>query len=109
MDSVDDGITFVTVAGAVDIGTVPTLDSTLETVLARDPRALILDLSDVHFLASAGVESLVRTQDRLGPALVIVAAARAVVRPLAITRLTEVLTVVPTVPLAVEVLRPVLD
>ncbi|CAM3898288.1 STAS domain-containing protein [Smaragdicoccus niigatensis] len=109
MHSIDDGITFVTVAGAVDIGTVPTLDSTLETVLARDPRALVLDLSDVDFLASAGVESLVRTQDRLGRALVIVAAARAVIRPLAITNLTDVLTVVPTLPQAVEALRPAMD
>jgi anti-anti-sigma factor len=109
MDSVYDGITFVTVAGAIDIGTVEALDSTLEAVLARDPRALILDLSAVNFLASAGIQSLVRTHQRIGGGLIIVSSARAVVRPLAITSLTDVFTIVPTVPLAVEALRPAMD
>lgn len=66
--------------------------------LSERPAALIVDLSDVEFLASAGMAALVEGK-RVAAAdteLVVVAEGPATSRPLVITGLTELITVYPT-------------
>ncbi|WIX82800.1 STAS domain-containing protein [Amycolatopsis carbonis] len=58
---VQSGRTLVLVVeGDVDHHTAPTMSEALESALARRPRRLVVDLSEVWFLNSAGLEVLLR-------------------------------------------------
>jgi anti-anti-sigma factor len=77
-DALDDGLTLrarhvsrdivlVEIGGELDMQTVPRALSLLMQVTASIPRHLILDLSDVTFLASSGLTLLIAAQsDRDG-------------------------------------------
>ncbi len=52
----------LTVAGEVDMLTAPQLSEAIQTATAAKPAALIVDLSKVDFLASAGMTVLVGAQ-----------------------------------------------
>jgi anti-sigma B factor antagonist len=93
------GGSVVTVRGDVDATTAPELRACLLAVLERPGAADVeVDLTDVTFLDSAGLTALVvahRAAERAGRVLRIrCGAGRAVTRPLALTGLTTVLTVV---------------
>ena len=93
---IDGGCT-VTVAGEVDTLGAPVLGGCLDQLLARpDVRTVELDLSGVTFLGSAGLTVLVRahrTAEGTGRVLrVRCGTGRAVLRPLQITGLVDVLT-----------------
>ncbi|WP_353074041.1 STAS domain-containing protein [Amycolatopsis carbonis] len=53
------------VDGDVDQHTAPTMSEALETALARRPRRLVVDLSEVRFLNSTGLEVLLRAGKQL--------------------------------------------
>jgi len=95
----DDGIAVLTVSGEVDLSTVPSLEAAIEEALAANPKALIVDLTAVDFLASAGLQTLVATRQRLGDGtgFAVVAAGPATARPIELTGLAELLTVRPTI------------
>jgi anti-anti-sigma factor len=57
------GATVVRLAGELDAGTVTRVRDYLEPVLR--PGRLVLDLRDVTFLDCAGIETLVRTHERV--------------------------------------------
>ena len=57
------GATVVRLVGELDAGTVPQVRDYLESVLR--PGRLVLDLRDVTFLDCAGIETLVRTHERV--------------------------------------------
>ncbi|WP_233158110.1 STAS domain-containing protein [Actinokineospora bangkokensis] len=87
----------IRVSGALDLVLAPEL----ERLVARTPgERLVVDLTDVDFLASAGMSALVRAH-RERQALRVVATGRVVLRPLEITRLVDELDVYPTVAEAV--------
>lgn len=91
-----DGAVRVTAAGEVDTFTCPRLRSTLKAQLGAKPGKLVLDLSAVTFLGSAGLAALVEAQrsahaDRV--ALELIATSRAVRRPLEVTGLIELFTI----------------
>lgn len=56
-----DGIAVVTVGGEIDSFTAPALEAAIAEALAVDPTALIIELSTVTFLASAGLQILAAT------------------------------------------------
>ncbi|MBB4688187.1 STAS domain-containing protein [Amycolatopsis jiangsuensis] len=81
--------------GEFDLFTTPGVDRAIDTILLRGPRRLVVDLSHVCFLDSAGLEVLVAGHRRAGPRtdLRIVATTRATWRPLQIGRLHETLVI----------------
>jgi anti-sigma B factor antagonist len=99
---IDCGCT-VTVVGELDTLGAPVLGGCLEELLTRpDVRAIELDLSGVTFLDSAGLTVLARAHRRARLAGQVLrmrcGTGRAVLRPLAITGLADVLTVVDAQP-----------
>ena len=92
----DDGVVTVTVVGEVDTFTAPVLRSTLDSQLEQQPRELVIDLSGVQFLGSAGLAVLVETQKSARArevALRLIATTRAVTRPLEVTGLIDLFTI----------------
>ena len=57
----------LSVSGEVDMLTAPRLADAIHTALAAQPEALIIDLSKVEFLASAGMTVLVTAQAEVAP------------------------------------------
>ncbi len=84
----------VTVGGEVDCSTAPRLSACIESCLAAAPAELVVDLSEVTFLDSAGLHALVTAHGRaqgLGVRLRVLVATRAVLRPIQVTGLEQVL------------------
>jgi anti-sigma B factor antagonist len=93
----ENGVVTVTVVGEVDTFTAPVLRSSLDTQLEQQPRELVIDLSGVQFLGSAGLAVLVETQKSARSRdveLRLVATTRAVTRPLEVTGLIDLFTIV---------------
>lgn len=87
--------------GEIDLGTAGRLDGLVREVLDGqfDPKTIVLDMSGVRFLATAGLTLLKNVQEQCasdGIVLWIVAGSRAVTRPLALTGLTASITVLPS-------------
>ncbi|WP_459708632.1 anti-sigma factor antagonist [Actinophytocola sp. KF-1] len=94
------GVVVVSVAGEIDLATVDGLREGLAPHLA-DPvtRLLVCDLSQVGFLACSGLSALLDVRSELeerGSRFAVVANSPAVLRPVTITGLVDVLTVRPT-------------
>jgi anti-sigma B factor antagonist len=92
----DEGTVTVTVVGEVDTFTAPVLRSSLDTQLEQQPRELVIDLSGVQFLGSAGLAVLVETQKAARSrdvGLRLIATTRAVTRPLEVTGLIDLFTI----------------
>jgi anti-sigma B factor antagonist len=99
----DDAAVVVRVAGELDSLTVPAVDRQLTAVQAGlvAPAALVLDLSDLTFMSSAGLALLVTHHEwcaEQGSRLrVVTGNNRSVLRPVRITGLDTVLDLVATV------------
>jgi anti-sigma B factor antagonist len=81
-------------AGEVDTSSAPVLRTRLEGLLDRGLRELVLDLDEVSFLDSAGLAVLAgahRAAGERGLRLRVLASGRAVIRPLQITGLWDLL------------------
>jgi anti-anti-sigma factor len=91
-----DAVSVVEVAGDVDMPDATKLGALLAAIVDRGPAGLVVDLSGTAFFYSAGINALIsatkRARDR-GVAMTVVAAHRAVLRPLQLTGLAEVLTI----------------
>jgi anti-sigma B factor antagonist len=94
----DDAGIVLAVTGALDILTADDFTDRLRAALSEAPKAVIVDMSHLDFLASAGMAALVEgTRSAVnGTRLVVVADGPATSRPLAITGLTELIKVYPT-------------
>jgi anti-sigma B factor antagonist len=82
------------VVGELDIATAPSLRTTVDEVLSTRPGRVVLDLSHVRFLSSAGLAALldaVQRGERLGVVVSVSAASRAVRRILELTGVAELL------------------
>jgi anti-sigma B factor antagonist len=87
-----DGVVTVSATGDIDAYTAPLLRSVLDGHLQRGRPHLVLDLSGVQFLGSAGLAALVETQKSAsarGIHLRLIATTRAVTRVLEVTGLSE--------------------
>jgi len=60
-----EGVTIVAVTGEVDFVTAPELRSVMDEVMAERPAAVVIDLSEVTFLASVGLQLLIEVNDAI--------------------------------------------
>ncbi|HOB50642.1 MAG TPA: STAS domain-containing protein [Mycobacterium sp.] len=83
----------ISVAGVLDMLTAPQLEASLTAALAKKPAAIIVDLTDVDFLASAGMGVLVAARDLAddGVRFAVVASGPATSRPLTLVGLADLL------------------
>ena len=94
-----DGITVLKVDGVVDLATSPPLEELLGQLIDEAPAALIMDLTQVTFLASVGLRILAETHERVGGTgkFAVVASGPVTARPIQLTKLDEFLALYPTV------------
>jgi anti-sigma B factor antagonist len=91
VDRPDEGVLVVRVDGDIDTLTSPLLSSYLTDQFETNPRVLVLDLTRVQFLGSAGLAALIMAREEAGrrdTKLRLVSASHAVLRPLAATGLS---------------------
>jgi anti-anti-sigma factor len=88
-----DGLAVVSVGGSVDMLTAPGLSEAIDGALAKKPKGLIVDLSKVEFLGSAGISVLMKARDTLGDAtpFCVVADGPATHRPLTLLGINELM------------------
>jgi anti-sigma B factor antagonist len=79
-------------SGVIDMLTSPQLEVSIATSLKKNPTAIIVDLTDVEFLASAGMGVLVAARDQAAPEIGfgVVASGPATSRPLKLVGLAEI-------------------
>lgn len=92
-----DGATVLRVDGALDLALAPKLRRLAERA-ARLGELLVIDLTGVTFLASAGMAELVRAHRATAASapLRVVASGRITLRPLELTRLVDELAIYPS-------------
>jgi anti-sigma B factor antagonist len=88
-----EGLAVVSISGSVDMLTAPGLADAIDTALAKKPSGLIVDLSKVEFLGSAGISVLMKTRDTLGETtqFCVVADGPATHRPLTLLGINELM------------------
>jgi anti-anti-sigma factor len=93
VDLTEEGdLTVLTVRGELDAYSAATLDAAFDEALAGGAQRLVLDLSDVGFIDSSGLRSMIRARKQVGDApeaLRIRNPQAATVRLLDITGLTD--------------------
>ncbi|WP_307793236.1 STAS domain-containing protein [Amycolatopsis sp. MtRt-6] len=94
-----DGAVVLAVAGEVDLLSAPVLGSEVTTALANAPDLLVIDLTDVSFLASIGITVLLEARREAGAGTrirVVAPEAGVVHRTLRLTGLLDALAVAAT-------------
>jgi anti-anti-sigma factor len=87
-----DGVAVLRVGGDIDLATVPALEAAIDEALGERPKALVIDLSGVDFLASAGLQALVATHNSVSESarFAVVADSAATSRPIQLTGLDQI-------------------
>jgi anti-anti-sigma factor len=95
-------------SGVIDMLTAPVLRRHIETAMGKKPAALIIDLTEVEFLASAGLTVLIETHDQLTPAVAfaVVAEGPVTARPIRLLGLDALMGVYSTVDAAFDSMEP---
>lgn len=88
----------VAVGGEIDLSTAPAFEAAVATALTEEPAVLVIDLSDVTFMASVGLRILVATQEELRESVQVAVVANnpATSRPIEMTGLHEIISLYPT-------------
>lgn len=88
-----DRLAVVSVSGCVDMLTAPSLSQAIDSALAKAPSGIIVDLSKVDFLASAGISALIAASDSIGQSgrFGVVADGAATHRPLTLLGLDQII------------------
>jgi anti-sigma B factor antagonist len=88
----------VAVGGEIDLSTAPAFEAAVATALNEEPAVLVIDLSDVTFMASVGLRILVATQEELRESVQVAVVANnpATSRPIEMTGLQEIISLYPT-------------
>jgi anti-sigma B factor antagonist len=99
-----DGVVVVGVAGELDMVTAPRLTESIQDTLRNEPSSVIVDLTDVEFLASAGMTVLIAAHDHSGESVqfAVVADGPATGRPMHLIGVDTLLTIYPTLDAALE-------
>lgn len=103
----DGHVTILTVSGELDVSTVRDLADTARPVAESAEAGLVVDLSDVRFLASSAITELVRTHEHL-PAtatMALVAVNNQVVLPIQLSGIDRVMSTFASLPAAVDYIR----
>jgi anti-sigma B factor antagonist len=92
------GVAVVSVGGEIDLSTAPAFEAAIAGALDDDPPILVIDVSEVSFMASVGLRILAATHEKIGKSahIAIVANTPATSRPLELTGLDKVLALYPT-------------
>lgn len=100
-------IAVLTVGGDVDLATVPDFQAAIAEALTQEPTALVVDLSGVDFLASAGLQTLVATHESVSrnARFAVVANGPATSRPIQLTGLDQIFSLYPTLAEAIAALK----
>ena len=98
-DQIVDGVVVLSVRDVIDAATAPALTVAIENALGGAPAGVIIDLSAVTFLASAGMTVLMKARERAGAdtGFAVVANSPATSRPLTLLGLDSELTLCATV------------
>jgi len=94
----------VAVTGVVDMLTSPQLETAINTALDEKPAGVVIDFTEVEFLASAGMGVLVAAHDKAGSevAISVVADGPATSRPLKLVGIADIVAMYPTLDAALE-------
>jgi anti-anti-sigma factor len=86
------------VGGDIDLATVSALEAAIDEALIPRPTGLVIDLSEVGFLASAGLQALVATHTNVSPSahFAVVANSASTSRPIELTGLDQIFELYPT-------------
>ncbi|MGC7095491.1 STAS domain-containing protein [Amycolatopsis lurida] len=84
------------VTGELDTTTADMLTEAITQAVADDPAALVVNLSGVEFLASAGISALIEANSTLRIPFALVVTTDWVRRPLTVTGLDQILPIYPT-------------
>ncbi|MGV0873172.1 STAS domain-containing protein [Mycolicibacterium sp. XJ879] len=98
-------VAVVAASGDLDMLTAPELKSAVEAALAKDPAGLIVDLTQVDFLGSAGMQVLMEAHNQVEGTEIrfaVVAEGPATSRPLKITGIADLIAMYSTVEAALE-------
>jgi anti-sigma B factor antagonist len=101
------GIAVLKVDGDIDLATVPALDAAISEALIPRPTGLVIDLTDVGFLASAGLQALVATHNAVSETarFAVVANSAATSRPIQLTGLDQIFELYPTLEQALAAMQ----
>jgi anti-sigma B factor antagonist len=102
------GIAVLKVGGDIDLATVAVLEAAIDEALVAKPTGLVIDLSDVGFLASAGLQTLVATHNNVTQSgqFAVVANSAATSRPIQLTGLDQIFELYPTLDEALTAVKP---
>jgi anti-sigma B factor antagonist len=102
-----DQVSVVGVTGVVDMLTAPELEKAIAEAARSSPIAVVVDMTGVEFLASAGMGVLIAAQDELTPAIrfAVVAEGPATSRPLKLVGVTDVVDLYATLDGALSALK----
>jgi anti-sigma B factor antagonist len=86
-------VVVVSASGVVDMLTAPRLQEGIKAVLEQNPTGLVVDFTDVEFLASAGMGVLIGVHDELAPhvSFSVVADGPATSRPLKLVGIADLI------------------
>lgn len=104
-----DRVVVLKVEGTLDMVSAPQLSESILTALTNEPAGIIADLSEVEFLASAGMTVLIAANEEVSRSarFGVVADGPATSRPMKLVGVDDILTIYPTIELALEDLRRV--
>ena len=93
-----EGVAVVSIGGEIDLSTAPAFEAVIAEALEEDPPALVIELSEVIFMASVGLRILAATQEKVGKSiqLAVVADNMAASRPMQLTGLDKLISLYPT-------------
>jgi anti-sigma B factor antagonist len=93
-----EGVAVVSIGGEIDLSTAPAFEAAIAAALGEDPPVLVIDLSDVSFMASVGLRILVAAREKVGTSiqLAVVADNAAAKRPIRLTGVDKVVSLYPT-------------
>ena len=93
-----EGVAVVSIGGEIDLSTAPAFEAVIAEALEEDPRVLVIDLSEVTFMASVGLRVLAGTQEKVGKSIqiAVVADGMATSRPIQLTGLDKLISLYPT-------------
>jgi len=93
-----EGVALVGIGGEIDLSTAPAFEAVIAEALEEDPPALVIELSEVIFMASVGLRVLAATQENVGKSIqiAVVADGMATSRPIQLTGLDKLISLYPT-------------
>lgn len=99
-----DNVVVLGVSGTLDMVTAPQLTESIQNSLKNEPAAVIVDLTGVEFLASAGMTVLIAAREQIGESakFAVVADGPAVGRPMHLVGVDKLLTIHTTLDAALE-------